>query len=215
MITSSSTLQITPIKKDNAWTSGKIESQRDDFVCADGKKLYVEASIKLGTGAASTQKGIWPAFWALGSELRRNQGNWPSVSEWDFLEAINGGNTMYSTAHCGTEQGGPCHEKNGLGNGGVSFSRGVFHTVGFEIDRTSNYWPTESLNWYLDGSKVYTLTGGKVNDVTAWAHLAHKAHYILLNVAVGGSWPGQPNSETASGTASGMEVGYVGVWNSE
>ncbi len=204
-------MQIIPIKKNNAWTSGKIESRRSDFVCAAGKKLYVEASIKLGAGAASIQKGIWPAFWALGSEFRGNYGNWPSVSEWDLLEAINGGNVMYSTIHCGTIKGGPCAETNGIGNGGVSFSRGVFHKVAFQVDRTSNVWTTESLNWYLDGTKVFTITGARVNDRTAWEHLAHHPHFLLLNVAVGGGWPGQPNSATVG---VGMEVDYVGVWNS-
>ena len=44
--------------------------------------------------------------------------------------------------------------------------------------------------------------------------LAHKKHFLLLNVAVGGNCPGPPNNSTVDGSSVGMEVDYVGVWNS-
>jgi len=193
---------------------------RSDFAAEVGSQLYIESRIKLGNATAAKQQGIWPAFWALGSSFRGNYSNWPTATEWDFLEAINGGSIMYSTVHCGTAPGGPCNEYNGIGSGGVPFSRGAWHTVGFLVDRSmcgsrsSSTWMNETLSWYLDGSKVFTVSGQRVGDATAWAALAHGPHFLLLNIAVGGSWPGAPNSQTIDGLTVGMEVDYVGVWKS-
>jgi beta-glucanase (GH16 family) len=107
-----------------------------------------------------------------------------------------------------------------LGSGGVSFSRGQWHTVGFMVDRSMSgsggkgTWMDETLNWYLDGSQVFSVSGKKVGDEKTWKAVAHDAHFLLLNVAVGGSWPGGPNGQTIDGTSVGMEVDYVGVWKS-
>lgn len=221
-VTSGHTLIIVPLlnKATNTWTSGRIETTRTDFMAAPGKKLLVEARIKLGDAPASQQQGIWPAFWALGQDFRANVNSWPAPSEWDFMENLNGQSTIYSTLHCGTAPGGPCNEFNGLGNGGVAFSRIGWHTYGFVVDRSMvgagkpGTWKDETLTWLLDGKTVLTVKGAQVNDETAWGKIAHQGHFLLLNVAVGGYWPGYPNAQTASGTSVQMEVDYVGVWNS-
>lgn len=219
-ITKQHNLAITAQLKNGQWTSARIETQRSDFAAAKGGKLFIEANIKLGNAPAVQQQGIWPAFWALGTDFRGNYTNWPIVTEWDILEVVNGGPLMYSTAHCGFAPGGPCNEYDGLGSGGVAFSKGVFHTVGFMVDRSmckegSNAtWLNETLNWYLDGQKIFTVTGATVGDEPTWVKLAHEEHFLLLNLAVGGNWPGPPNNMTIDGPSVGMEVGYVGVWNS-
>ncbi|KAE9371585.1 glycoside hydrolase family 16 protein [Stipitochalara longipes BDJ] len=219
-ITNQNTLTITPRLSHGVWTSARIETVRSDFAANAGGQLYIESRIKLGNAPATKQQGIWPAFWALGSKFRGNYANWPAVSEWDLLEAINGGSTMYSTVHCGVAPGGPCNEYNGIGSGGVPFSRGAWHTVGFLVDRSmcgngsKSTWADETLNWYLDGSKVFTISGKRVGDEKTWGALAHDEHFLLLNVAVGGSWPGGPNSQTVDGLSVGMEIDYVEVWKS-
>jgi len=187
-------LAIIPHLEGGNWTSARIETRDSSFAAALGGRLFVEARIKLGDAPAEQQQGIWPAFWALGSKFRGNYTNWPMATEWDFLEVVSGQSTMFSTAHCGYPPGGPCNEYNGLGNGGVPFSRGVFHTVGFMVDRSMcgrgrNFtWLDETLNWYLDGHKVFEVTGAAIGDEEVWSLLAHEAHYLLLNVAVGGNW---------------------------
>ncbi|KAH7360737.1 concanavalin A-like lectin/glucanase domain-containing protein [Rhexocercosporidium sp. MPI-PUGE-AT-0058] len=229
-ITPQGTLAIIPqLSKKGEWTSSRIETQRSDFVAAKGGKLYIEAKIKLPNTPKEKQQGIWPAFWALGSEFRGNYTNWPSATEWDFLEVINGVPTVYSTLHCGTAPGGFCNEYNGLGSGGRDFEKGVFHTLGFLVDRSVSSgsswglgrrdkaeedWKSETLTWFLDGKEIFELKGETVGDKATWAKVAHEEHFLLLNVAVGGNWPGAPNNMTVGGVASGMEVGYVGVWNS-
>lgn len=140
------------------------------------------------------------------------------ASEWDILEVLNGGNAMYSTVHCGTAPGGPCNEYNGIGDagdGGAAFSRGVWHTVGFVVDVSmGGTWLDETLTWYLDGEAVFSVSGAMVGDEDTWNVLARGEKFLLLNVAVGGNWPGAPNATTIGGEEVGMEVDYVGVWNS-
>lgn len=65
-------LQITALK-DSAgdWTSARIESQRSDFVCADGGRMRIQASLSL-PNVANNGIGYWPAFWTLGSAYRGN-----------------------------------------------------------------------------------------------------------------------------------------------
>ena len=219
-ITKHHTLTITPRLKRGVWTSSRIETQRSDFAASAGGQLYIESRIKLGDAPTKSQQGIWPAFWALGSNFRPSYMDWPAVSEWDILESVNGGSVMYSTLHCGTASGGPCNETNGLGSGVVPFSRGVWHTVGFMVDRSmtgnggKGTWLNEALNWYLDGTQVFTVSGKKVGDKKTWKAVAHNEHFLLLNVAVGGGWPGAPNNQTIDGPSVGMEVDYVGVWKS-
>jgi beta-glucanase (GH16 family) len=221
VITSNQTLLITPQVNSGAWTSSRIETVSSNFVCASGGKLFIEARIKLGNAPVAQQQGIWPAFWALGSAFRGNFTNWPKVSEWDILESVNGGPTMYTTIHCGIAPGGPCNEYNGIGSN-TRFTKGVFHIVGFQVNRNaSGTFRDETLTWFLDGNVVFTVNGANVNDQAAWEQLAHQPKFLILDVAVGGSFPNAlspsgftPTSATIGGPSVSMEVDYVGVWNS-
>lgn len=53
-----------------------------------------------------------------------------------------------------------------------------------------------------------------MGDFPTWEKIAHEGHFLLLNVAVGGNWPGPPNNLTQGGDGANMEVQWVGVWNS-
>lgn len=218
-ITPFNTLAITPRKSNGTWTAARIETQRTNFVATHGGKLYIESRLKTGCAPSDRQQGIWPAFWALGAEFRGNYTNWPAASEWDFMEVVNGLPKMYSTLHCGSAPGGPCNEYNGLGSGGVEWSGCEWHTVGFEVDRCAsaglsrNAWKKETLTWYLDGERIFQLSGARFNQSSLWETIAHKGHFLLLNVAVGGNRPGQPNATTLDGPPVQLEVDYVRVWN--
>ncbi|TVY84690.1 Beta-glucanase [Lachnellula suecica] len=204
-ITKNNTLAIVPRLRDGNWTSARLETQDTSFVAEAGGRLLIEASIKLGDAPLDQQQGIWPAFWALGQKFRGNYTYWPMATEWDFMEAVSGQSTMYSTIHCAYAPGGPCNEYQGLGNNGAPFSRGVFHTVGFMADRSmtgpskNGTWRDETLNWYLDGTKVFNVTGATIGDEAVWALLAHQ---------------GPPNNATVGGPSVGMEVDYIGVYAS-
>ncbi|KAL4778564.1 concanavalin A-like lectin/glucanase domain-containing protein [Aspergillus varians] len=235
-ITPLNTLKITPRRQTApgsetpTWTSARIETARTDFLAPRGGKLYIEARLRTGCAPSSQQQGIWPAFWALGQSFRLDPTLWPMASEWDFVEVINGQPVVYSTLHCGRDRGagGPCGEYNGLGNGGVRWSGCNWHAVGFEVDRSLGFsssggggggggggWEQETLTWFLDGQQVHAVSGEDVGDEQVWESVAHQGHFLLLNVAVGGNWPGYPDENTVDGEEVALEVDYVRVWNAE
>ncbi len=222
VITPQRTLQITPLRDDSGrWTSARIETTPwYDFTCNPRTKLRMEASLKFGNAPIDSQLGIWPAFWSLGSDYRGNYQNWPSVSELDVVESLNGLPRVWQTLHCGTPNGGPCNEPNGLG--GLSYmSRGDFHRVGLEVDRTNpdGDWRNEKLVWYVDGWQTLTIYGSRVGSEEIWNRIARCAHFLLLDVAVGGAFPDAiagtvtPTAETAGGPDSAMEVRWVAVFS--
>lgn len=238
-ITESNTLQITPRLESSPdtdtepgqvdgghWTSARIETANSTFHAPPGEKLYIESRLRTGCAQPEQQHGIWPAFWALGASFRDDPTYWPMASEWDIVEVVNGEPTVYNTVHCGAEtgEGGPCNEYTGLGNGGVGWRGCDWHVVGFEVDRaadtdttgssSSSGWEGETLRWFLDGEQVHAVSGADVGDEQVWASVAHQGHFLLLNVAVGGNWPGYPDGNTLDGEDVALEVDYVRVWNS-
>lgn len=183
-----STLQIVPLRDSsatNGWTSGRIEST---YVLTPkaSAKTRVEAQIRFGDNAIANKQGLWPAFWMLGSALR-NGGSWPSCGEVDILETVNGLLTGYGTVHCGVYPGGTCNEGTGIG-GNIAMPDQGWHTWRVDFDRTPGSWQSESITWYMDGTQFHQVTGSRIGDEGVWAALAHSGLYIILNMAVGGSW---------------------------
>ena len=218
VITPEGRLRLTPQLTNNQWTSARIETTAaHDFACPAGHKLHIEATIKLGSGNA--QLGIWPAFWALGSDFRSDSQRWPGVGEIDILESVNGAETGYQTVHCGVAPGGPCSEKTGVSSS-TGWSRNAWHTAGVKIDRTNQGgdWKGEKITWLLDGAKVFSLDGSRINDETAWTALTRNSKFIIFNVAVGGDMPNSlahqftPTGETKGGADAALEVGKVAVY---
>ena len=94
-----------------AWTSGRVETSRDDFQPPPGGVLAVEARMQLPNLTGPAAAGYWPAFWMLGAPYRGNLWNWPGVGEIDVMENVQGLNTEWGTLHCGTSPGGECHDR--------------------------------------------------------------------------------------------------------
>ncbi|KAL7794438.1 glycoside hydrolase family 16 protein [Trichoderma ceciliae] len=205
------TLQLVPWKNSNTfggWTSGRLES-RYVFIPQAGRVTRAEAAIRLGSNSQGNKQGIWPAFWILGDSLRQPGGSWPSCGEIDIMENVNGQSTGHGTLHCDVFPGGVCNEGNGIG-GPVNIANvGDFHTWRIEIDRRSNNWQSETLTWSLDGGNYFQITGSRIGNQNVWNNIAHSPLFFILNVAVGGNWPGNPNGATLEGFGSMMEVGYV------
>ena len=206
-------LIIKPILSNGTWTSGRIETQSTSFAAPSGGELAVEASIQLLPSITpATAQGYWPAFWMLGNVFRGNYNNWPSIGEVDAMENINGANTVYGTLHCGVDPGGLCNETTGL-QGKTDCSpdcQGTFHTYRVEIDRSTS---PEEIRWYLDGQQYWKVDSNSSGmDATTWANAVDHGFFIILNVAIGGGWPGNPNASTASGVP--MVVDYVRTYTS-
>ncbi|WP_079314471.1 glycoside hydrolase family 16 protein [Microbispora sp. GKU 823] len=214
----SGNLRITPIGSGQNWTSARIETRRADFKPADGRILRIEGRIQMPNVTGDAALGYWPAFWALGAPYRGNYQNWPSIGEFDFMENVNGLNTVWATLHCGVNPNGPCNETNGLGNSRAcpgSTCQSAFHTYRFEWDRSVN---PNQLRWYVDGQQFHSISQSQL-DATTWSNMtSHAGYFILLNVAIGGGFPNgvagfsTPTSATVSGRP--MVVDYVAVWQS-
>ncbi len=205
-------LQIKAINSNGAWTSGRIETTNSSFAAPAGGELEVTASIQLPDVTGAAAQGYWPAFWMLGSGIR-NGGAWPGIGEIDLMESINGTNVEYGTLHCGVNPGGPCNETSGLGGNtactGTTCQTG-YHTYTMVVDRTTS---PEEIRWYLDGTEFWHVDSNRSGmDATTWANGVDHGFFVLLNVAMGGGWPGNPTSATQSGNA--MSVDYVRIYTS-
>jgi beta-glucanase (GH16 family) len=187
------------------WHSARLESQRTDFQAAPGGQLRVQARIQVPAGGA----GYWPAFWMLGEKFRGIYTNWPGIGEIDIME--NKGSepsTVHGTLHCGVTPGGPCNENNGLGGSYDSPSGQLsagFHTYAVEWDRSH---PVEEIRWYVDGHQYFSVRSTDVNANT-WADATHHGFFVLLNLAVGGSFGGPTDENTRTGGT--MTVDAVSV----
>lgn len=150
-------------------TSGKFKQQYG----------HVEARMKVPRG-----QGMWPAFWALGNDF--DQVGWPDSGEIDIMENVGKEpDTVHGTLHGPGYSGGEgIGEKYSLPNGEAFADK--FHT--FAID-----WSPDKIVWSVDGNEFQTRTpadlGGK-----SWAF--NKEFFLILNLAVGGAWPGDPDGGT-------------------
>ncbi|MFF2363266.1 glycoside hydrolase family 16 protein [Streptomyces sp. NPDC058122] len=206
-------LLITPRRDASGnWTSGRIETKRTDFEPPAGGKLRIESRLQMPNVTGAAAKGYWPAFWALGAPYRGNYQNWPGVGELDIMENVQGLNTEWATMHCGTSPGGPCNETSGIGNNtpctGTTCQAG-FHTYAMEWDRSTS---PEEVRFYLDGVNFHTVKANQV-DATTWANATNHGYFVILNVAMGGGFPGAFGGGPDSGTEPGhpLVVDYVQV----
>ncbi|MGQ3053537.1 MAG: glycoside hydrolase family 16 protein [Roseateles sp.] len=138
----------------------------------------VEARMKLPTG-----KGVWPAFWTLGTDIATNP--WPKSGEIDIMEFVpQTPNSTYGTLH------GPGY--SGAQGIGKSVDLGApvindFHT--YTIVKRPN-----EIIWYVDGKEFHRLTPANLPAGGTWVF--EKPFFVILNLAVGGDWPGAPDATT-------------------
>ncbi|KAF7550506.1 hypothetical protein G7Z17_g5665 [Cylindrodendrum hubeiense] len=207
--TSKHTLQLVPrknVKVAKGWTSARIESKYT-FTPAVGKITRFESSLRLGGNAAVHKQSIWPAFWLLGDSCRKGV-KWPGCGEIDIMENINGQNTGFGSMHCDVSPGGICNENTGLSST-TSLTFYKYQVWRVEFNRKSSSYKSQYITWYLDGKQFHRVTGAQIGSAAVWKTLCQSPLYTIFNVAVGGYWPGYPNSQTWGGMGSMMEVGYV------
>ena len=201
-------LAIKPIRTRagvGAWTSGRVETQRTDFAAPPGGKLRIEASLQQPDVGGAEAAGYWSAFWALGAPARPvGATNWPSIGEWDVLEAVNGRDSIWNTLHCGTPVGGPCAEPAGISSGEQPCPgcRTGFHTYAIEFDRSVS---PEELRWYVDDRRTFSVKADRVDQKT-WSDANHHGFFLILNVAIGGVFPANVGGGPTPATRSGVPM---------
>ncbi|MDT0477891.1 family 16 glycosylhydrolase [Streptomyces sp. DSM 41014] len=148
-------------------TSGKFNAQYG----------HVEARMKIPRG-----QGMWPAFWMLGTPV-----NWPDSGEIDVMENVGfEPSTVHGTIH------GPGYSGSGGIGAGYSLPNGqafadAFHT--FAVD-----WAPDSITWTVDGTVYQRRTPA---DLGGRSWVFNKPFFLILNLAVGGYWPGDPDGSTS------------------
>jgi beta-glucanase (GH16 family) len=155
------------------YTSARL-STAGQFAQAYG---HVEARMKIPRG-----QGMWPAFWMLGDNI--GSAGWPQCGEIDIMENVgNEPNTVHGTIH------GPGY--SGSAGVGAAYNGPVFaddfHT--YAID-----WSPNQIKWSVDGNVYETRTPADVNG-NQWVF--DHPFYLILNLAVGGYWPGDPDGSTS------------------
>jgi beta-glucanase (GH16 family) len=161
----------------------------------------MEARIKIPRG-----QGIWPAFWMLGTNI--DSVGWPTCGEIDIMENIgktSDQGTAHGTIH-GPQSGGDYNGGAGVG-GTFTLPAGAALADDFHIFAVE--WTTNQIQWFVDTNLYFTATPARLPGGATWV-FTHP-QFLLLNVAVGGYWPGYPDGTTVFPQQ--MLVDYVRVYS--
>jgi beta-glucanase (GH16 family) len=170
------------------YTSGRINTA-GRFTQAYGR---FEARIRTPSGT-----GIWPAFWTLGADI--GDAGWPGCGELDIMEEVGDFSVNHGSAHGpGYSGGSPLTGTYQLPSGSLSDD---FHVYAIE-------WEPDVVRWYVDDTLYETRTPGDLPPGATWVY--DHPFFVILNVAVGGAWPGPPDGTTQFPQT--MTVDYVRVY---
>ncbi|HEX8330732.1 MAG TPA: glycoside hydrolase family 16 protein [Hymenobacter sp.] len=176
---------VKPISGSPAYTSGRILTKgKRSFVFG---RIDVRAKIPKG-------KGIWPAIWMLGADIDQN--NWPKCGEIDIME-LRGSKPreLLSTMHYANAAG--TRELKGTTAVQPADLSDAFHV--YSMVRSQ-----DQIRVYIDGTQFYSF--GKA-DVGSGPYPFNNPFFVILNVAVGGDFDGDPNATTTFPQQ--MDVDYV------
>ncbi|MCL4506254.1 MAG: glycoside hydrolase family 16 protein [Chloroflexi bacterium] len=186
-------LQITAIRENygnRAYTSARLKTH-GTFAQQYG---WFEARIKIPAG-----KGVWPAFWLLGDNI--DQAGWPACGEIDVMEHINFEPSVVSTLHLPGAFGNVQIGADYISPYTSDFSAG-YHVYAVE-------WEPEAIRFYVDDALAHVVTRASLRPGDQWVF--DHPFYMVLNVAVGGNWPGYPDATTVFPQT--MSVDYVRVFS--
>jgi beta-glucanase (GH16 family) len=171
------------------YTSARLKTQ-GRFDQAYGR---FEARIRIPRG-----QGLWPAFWMLGRDI--DTVGWPRCGEIDVMENIGREpRTVHGTLH------GPGYSGSGGIGGPYDLASAAFaddfHVFAVE-------WDPGVVRWLVDDKEYRRTTTADIPSGTTWVY--DHPFFLLLNVAVGGGWPGDPDATTTFPQQ--MVVDYVRVY---
>lgn len=152
-----------------------------------------EARIRIPRG-----QGMWPAFWMLGTNI--DSIGWPQSGEIDIMENIG---REPAIAH------GTLHGPGYSGAGGIGRADTLSHGAyadDFHVFAVA--WQPNEIRWYVDGRQYHRMTPADLPSGTKWVF--DHSFFLLLNLAVGGGWPGDPDASTTLPRQ--MVIDYVRVY---
>lgn len=171
------------------YTSARIKS-KGHFSQTYGR---FEARLRIPRG-----QGLWPAFWMLGDNI--DAVGWPTSGEIDIMENIGREpNIVHGTMH------GPGYSGANGPSGPFTLAQGAFAD---DFHRYAVEWTAVEIKWFVDDSLYYRTSTSSIPPNTSWVF--NHPFFLLLNVAVGGSWPNDPDATTTFPQQ--MVVDYVRVY---
>jgi beta-glucanase (GH16 family) len=181
----------------NNYTSARMKTQ--------GKWSWtygrIEGRIKIPRG-----QGIWPAFWMLGTDIV--PAGWPTCGEIDIMENIgktSDQGTEHGTIH-GPQTPGVDYNYYAGVSGTYTLPGGAALADDFHIFTVE--WTTNQIQWFLDSHQFFAATPASLPEGATWVFT--QPQFLVLNVAVGGNWPGNPDGTTSFPQQ--MVVDYVRVY---
>ena len=199
--------QTTPgVYTQGGFTSARLKSQ-GLFSFEYGR---IEAKMTL-----PESQGMWPAFWMLGNNIATI--NWPACGEAYIMEHIDTNNTPFGgpayppapgydwiagSVHGGTTSAEASLSSDYPASAANGFSAAVTHTYGM-------IWSKGQIEYYIDDPTNIYATDNTGNFPGTWP-FDQGPQFIILNLAVGGDWPGDPNSTSVF--PSTMLVNYVRIY---
>jgi beta-glucanase (GH16 family) len=170
------------------YSSAKITT-RGKLAAAPGR---VEARIKLPTG-----QGLWPAFWMLGNDFPTV--GWPASGELDIMENKGSASNASSSA---------IHGPGYFGNTPFAHVNTIAGSLADDFHLYAVEWDANSAKFYVDGTRHYVV---ERSDLQRYgASILDKPYFIILNLAVGGNFDGDPRSDAIFPAT--MLVDYVRVY---
>jgi beta-glucanase (GH16 family) len=162
-------------RRARGYTSARLKSA-ERFTFRYGT---IEARIKVPAG-----RGLWPAFWLLGSDLPHV--GWPASGELDVMEVIGSEtSTLHGTIH-GPADGNQRYALGPTTAAAEPLDRG-FHVYGV-------LWLPDAIQFELDGRPYGSVIRADLPADRRWVF--DHPYFLLLNLAVGGEWPGSPDRTT-------------------
>ncbi len=180
--------------RDDSWNGHKFTSAR---MITKDKKLFNYSRIDIRAKIPFGQ-GIWPAIWMLGDNI--DQVSWPACGEIDIMELIgNHPSTSHATVHFGTDFSSHKYSGDSYIISNEIFND-RFHV--FSVIREAN------IMWFfVDDILIYEFSS---NDTQGMSYPFNQDFFLILNVAIGGNWPGDPDGTTQFSQQ--MMVDYIRVF---
>lgn len=189
-----------------------IVALREEYTGTDGLRYYTSARLrtlhkgdwKYGRFEIKAilpyGQGLWPAIWLLPTEWK--YGGWAASGEIDIMEMLgHETDKIYGTIHYGGTPPNNVHSGGSYRSLSSSFA-GDFHVFRFD-------WEENEMRWYVDDKLYLTQKNWYTNGYEYPAPFDQLFH-MILNVAVGGNWPGNPTIATQFPQV--MQVDYVRVY---
>lgn len=192
----------------NAYTTGGylvIEARKETMgtnnytsarMISKDKKTFTYGRIDFRAKLPKGQ-GVWPALWMLGNNIGTTP--WPACGEIDIMELLgHEPQKTYGTIHWGAAGGGSTHIGGNYSLSSLTFND-KFHLFSLK-------WEADKMTFLIDDVPFFTANKSQVNGNYPF----DKPFFFIMNVAVGGNWPGNPDATTVFPQR--MIVDYVRVF---